>query len=303
MDIYAVGQIAQWLVTGNVHRDTGRRALGTVDGSLSPLDPIIDTMLQDDPRPRPANAREVMNLINRAFERGSLREEGERDRAWMFTVLERFDDALLDSFPGRSGLFKETDPAKIGRLLRNLAAIPEELGNHALWWNRGSSNRQIDHIRELEDGTWLISIQECRIKEVCVNKQPGDLARQYVLIVCEPMPSFGLDEVDYNSATEEAAWFKDRYISRAEYEDRRAEIDGEVVRLHGEAEPRVRARVQDFMFVGSQFNAAIWPGEDMQNDGVVREVYEKLKSSDIVTPSLLEPLMTLDVHSEIRWWS
>lgn len=303
MDLYAVGQIVQWIVTGNVHRGTGRRALRAVDSSLSPLDPVVDAMLQDEPERRPVSVQETVKLIKRSFESQSLRKSAEQAREWIFKVVNRFEDALLDSFPGRRGIFKETDPVKIERLMRNLADIPEELGDHALWWSRGSANQQIERIRNLGDATWLIHNQECRIEEVWVNMISGDSARKYVVLCIDPMPSFGLYGTRHSSDMEVAARFEDGYVTIEELQDGRAEIDGEVVRLDDKAEDRLRSMVADLMFVGSQFNTVIWPGDQMQNDRVVGEVYRELKSRGTINSSLLEPLTTLDKHKEIIWWS
>lgn len=301
MDIYAVGQLIQWLVTGTVHMGTGRRALRTVDESFAPLDPVVEAMLQYDPAHRPPNVEALVHMINRSMRNAQDRHD-EREERLVLAALEKFDGALADSFPGRHGLFREADPIKTERLLQNLASLAGQLNSFGLWWSRGGSNLEIKQMRRLDDGSWLIGNEECRVREAWVNRLPGDLDRQYVLLDCEPMPPFGLYEAD-DFETEEAAWFRDRYITRAEFDDNRAEIDGEVVRLNDEAELRVRWKVRAFMFVGSKVNTVVWPGENMENDEVVDHVYKQLKWWEEVTPLRLEPLMNTRVHPLSKMWS
>jgi hypothetical protein len=59
MDIYAVGQLIQWLVTGNVHMGTGCTRLGAFDESFGHLQELrgeIDAFFASHRRPRPVAA-------------------------------------------------------------------------------------------------------------------------------------------------------------------------------------------------------------------------------------------------------
>ena len=54
MDIYALGQIMQWFVIGDIHSGTGRKTLNTVlnENLIYGLDQIIDKCLRSDPKER-----------------------------------------------------------------------------------------------------------------------------------------------------------------------------------------------------------------------------------------------------------
>lgn len=108
------------------------------------------------------------------------------------------------------------------------------------------------------------------------------------------MPSFGLSEPGLER--EEAAWFRDRYVSRAEYDDGAAEIDDEVVILEGGAELRTRNKVRDFLFLGTSGHSVCYAGEGMKNDEIIHRVYEDLLSHGEVEPELLSSLEDLDPH-------
>ena len=294
MDVYALGQLIHWLVTGNAHAGTGRRRLATVDPSFARLDPVVDLMLREDPRKRPQTTEELRVLLDR-FRRPSPAWEGDRVR----DALVAFEGALAESLPGKRGLIRVTDPARIDRLLNKLTALTGPRKAYGLWWNQGTSNLQVDHMRKLDDGTWLIGRDERRVDDAWVHIGPGHgsrkaLSAQYVLLNCAPMPSFGLSEP--SSVREEAAWFRDRYISRAEYDDGAAEIDDDVIVLDGTAEPRTRNRTRDFLFLGTIGHSVCCTCERLKNDKIIRRVYEDLLSHGEVKPDLLLPLEDLDPH-------
>lgn len=310
MDIYAIGQLIQWLVTEQVHSGTGRKQLRTVHESLSTLDPVVDSMLQNDPSHRPTSIKDVVRGI-RGPHNNELSYDVEREERRVYKALQRFDEALRNSFPGRRGIFKVTEPDKVRQLLQNIAILVDELDDYGLWWSRGTSHLRIFNMRELEEGVWLINKEECCVKEVWVNKLTSfhtrfHLDRQYVLLNCEPMPPFEWHQLPVEwvrAEREAAAWFRDKYITVEEYEDGAAEIDGSVVRLDDEAELRERSTVRDFMFIGTKMSAICWSGEDMSNDKVVRAIYDQLKDQGKVTPSILEPLMGLKVHPTSKMYA
>jgi serine/threonine protein kinase len=295
MDVYALGQIIQWLVTGDVHAGIGRRRLKTVDPSFARLDLVVDAMLREDPSKRPQTMGELRSLINKTSGRPSPAWEGDSVR----DALVEFEGALLKSLPGKRGLLWMTDPAKIDRLLNNLAELSGARKAYGLWWNQGYSNLQVDQMRKLDDSTWLIGKDERRVDEAWVYIGPGygsrkALSAQYVLLNCAPMPSFGLSEPDLER--EEAAWFRDRYVSRAEYDDGATEIDDEVVMLEGKAELRTRNKSRDFLFLGTNGHSVCCASEGLKNDKIVHRVYEDLLLHGEVKPDLLSPLEELDPH-------
>ncbi|QQN86683.1 hypothetical protein [Bacillus toyonensis] len=59
------------------------------------------------------------------------------------------------------------------------------------------------------------------------------------------------------NGTSEAAWFKDMYISREEYDDGVAQIDGESVWMDDEVEHRVRDLQENYYFIATNVNAVV----------------------------------------------
>jgi len=67
----------------------------------------------------------------------------------------------------------------------------------------------------------------------------------------------------------EAAWFKNFYITRLEYDDGVAKIKGESIKLNGGAELRTRDLETQYYFIASVSH----PIALMENDQIVSEVY------------------------------
>lgn len=66
MDIYAIGQVVQWLVTGRTHSGTGRVQLGQkIDGDkIKKIDEIIEKCLRNEPGKRYQNVQEIIDELN-----------------------------------------------------------------------------------------------------------------------------------------------------------------------------------------------------------------------------------------------
>ena len=67
MDIYSLGQIIQWLVTGKTHEGTDRVNIGTfIEGKyISQIDKIIEKCLNNNPNKRFESATEILDIINK----------------------------------------------------------------------------------------------------------------------------------------------------------------------------------------------------------------------------------------------
>lgn len=69
MDIYSLGQIIQWLVTGKTHEGTDRVSLGTViEGKyINQIDSIVEKCLNNNPEKRFKKASDVLDIINEFY--------------------------------------------------------------------------------------------------------------------------------------------------------------------------------------------------------------------------------------------
>ena len=67
MDIFALGQITQWFVTGDTHSGTGRKSLSSVlsENTIYYLDKIIDKCLRANPKERYQNIDEIFSDLDK----------------------------------------------------------------------------------------------------------------------------------------------------------------------------------------------------------------------------------------------
>ena len=285
MDLFALGQIVQWLVTGDTHRGTGRRQLATVDTSFAPIDPVIDTLLQQDPSKRPQTADDLQNILNNALEKNNYHD--------VWYALHEFSRLLAMMFPGKMGLAQIQDQSQIDILMTNLS---QEVEKYEIWFrsmvDSATQDSVITEIRKLSDQVWLINSWECKIESVWVNRTASE-HKDYILVQCAPMPSFGIHSQGYE--IEDAAWFMDRYITRGEYDDGFAKIDGKVVELKNSAEARMRSTKQMFIFLVTHAHDIV-QGENVRT---VDQVIQNLLDRGEVEPHLLAPLKRPRMNTEV----
>ncbi|AWP28481.1 hypothetical protein [Paenibacillus sp. Cedars] len=274
--------------SGDTVRGVNRTKLTSVHESFKPLDSVVDLLLQYEPSNRPQSAKELSKLIHTALNPPVIRES-EEDK--VINTLRRFDDIIRSACPGKRGLVRITEKQKIDYIMKRLA---EEYSKLRLWWTQGSSDCPIENIRQLDEHIWIFDSSECRIEEIWVKKDSG-LDHQYILLQCGPMPRFGIYE-DFGQKTEEAAWFLDRYITRQEYDDGYAAIDGKVEKIDGRAEIRIREFERDFLFVATFANPINVDMNRNRNREVVDDVYHAIKDAGEILESELRKIDKLKRH-------
>ena len=157
-DIYAVGQILYWLVTGDVIRGTGHKKLASFDASLGRFDSIVERCVQQDPKSRFQSGKDLLDaLAGDAMARAAYAEDQK-----MLERLQGFERLLARVAPGKYGVVEFADPDDIHRLITQLA-VSLSLN---LWWTRGLSNLGIRRIFQ-EDQYWVLNTFELDIDRAC----------------------------------------------------------------------------------------------------------------------------------------
>ncbi|NGM83392.1 protein kinase [Paenibacillus sp. 7124] len=288
MDLFALGQLIQWLITGDTLRGVGRTKLSSIHESFAPLDSIVDMLLQYDPSNRPQSVNELNSLLKSVLNPPEI-QETEEER--VFKALRGFDLIIRSTCPGKMGLIKITDKHKIHLIM---SMIAEQYIKLRLWWTQGSSDCPIENIRQLDEDIWLFDSSECLIEEIWVKKDHS-LDHQYILLQCAPMPPFGIYE-DRGQKSEEAAWFMEKYITRQEYDDGFAEINGKIEKINNKAEIRIRELERDFLFVATFANPINVDTHPYNNRYVVDEVYHSIKDAGKIVETELIRLDKLKRH-------
>ena len=167
-----------------------------------------------------------------------------------------FYERFCSAFPGVRGIkwFENNDEAiqRLSRLLVKPLKFKKEDGtssfNPIWWWRKG--NMYIDKIKRLDNDTILLDIYELKIDKIAAVNQ-GSYYEYFVYIQTKPMEPTGLyqrdpDEIEsavkhFGYCWEEYALFRGNYkVTREEYDDDAAMIEGQLTDFNGEAELRAR---------------------------------------------------------------
>jgi hypothetical protein len=158
-----------------------------------------------------------------------------------------FSQRFAKAFPGARGITWFRDPIEAVKRLNIFFTKPFSFRDaQPIWWWR-SGEMYIQNFSTLSADTVLIDHQEIVIHELAaVNK--GSYYQEFLYIKAKPSQPSGLfdnarvpDQITLQGyAGEEFALFRGRAITRAEYDDGAAVIDGNVVDLNGEAILRER---------------------------------------------------------------
>ncbi|MEM5645646.1 hypothetical protein AAHH72_12605 [Bacillus cereus] len=280
MDIFALGQIITWLITGDVVRGD-RVPLNVYDESFKLVEPVVKRMLSNLSENRPQTIKEVEDYLEIVFQEQNQVSKLQSEREGVVRNLYNFDDVLRFSFPGKRGLIGTEDRLKIDAVLNQLNEIIDETD---LWWSRGSSALQIRRkLFKKDDLTWVMAHTEIQIEKMWAFKDGYSLDHQFLLIKTKPMEGFGV------GGSSEAAWFKDRYITRQEFDDGVAEIDGKSVWLNDEVDHRVRELQTGYYFIATRVNAVVL----LENQNVVTNIYKSLIRKNELDSRDIELLTTL----------
>ncbi|MCI8324803.1 MAG: TIR domain-containing protein [Lachnospiraceae bacterium] len=140
-----------------------------------------------------------------------------------------FAHRLGKAFPGVRGIREFTDP---------------------IWWFRGGSNLYIKKFTRISSSKFLMNTDEIEVKKIIVYVSPHYFKR-FVYVEAYPESSIGVygdvnqQFVDERVKTcgeyhEEYAVYEGHAITREEFDDGAAEIDGKIIDIIGKAETRVR---------------------------------------------------------------
>ncbi len=287
MDLYALGQTLYFCVTGHTIRGSGYPHFSHLVPELGYYDDLIDKLVRQVPEERLQSVSEIRRLLVKK-EEGARNLEAwrreEQQRAKFQRYLGVFDLALRSVMPGAYGYVQAKGKDEIDKVMFSLAQYHEECN---LWWFRGLSNNQIRVLEKLVDDNWLIDYHECEIVDLWICRHTARVTHQYILIQLAPRPSFGVYHSDNPDRThEEVAFYKGRYITRAEYDDGYALIDGEVVELDDSTQLRFRNLQTDFLLLSS--GSSIF--NETENDRQVNDIYLALCNEGKINPSFLKSL-------------
>lgn len=214
-------------------------------------------------------------------------------------ILE-FSDRFALSFPGLRGVrwFDDADTIseRLGILLRQ--PLRYEEGNIAGWW-RGPQNLHIESFARVEGAHFLMDVEELNIRRIA-GVNPGIYDRTFVYVETGPDDPTGLysaTQDDIGHQVEVFGYANEEYglvdgklpVTRAEYDDGAAMIDGKPVDIRGRVALRVRY-ITPYNFLIAPFMSPI------NNNGFdydLRDFLNKLLQGQDVFEEMCETILRL----------
>lgn len=176
-----------------------------------------------------------------------------------------FDYRFGKAFPGIRGVKEFTDSKECVDRLQILLKKPlngKKLGG-PVWWIRGSGNCDISRFERVTDDKFLMDGDEIKVKRIVVYAA-GEYYKKFVYVETYPEEETGLYTKDdalieewteeYGYYYEEYAEYENKKVTRAEYDDGAAVIDGKVVDLNGKAKLRTRYITPYNFIICAHFN-------------------------------------------------
>lgn len=176
-----------------------------------------------------------------------------------------FDYRFGKAFPGIRGVKEFTDSKECVDRLQILLKNPlngKKLGD-PVWWIRGSGNCDISRFERVTDDKFLMDGDEIKVKRIVVYAA-GEYYKKFVYVETYPEEETGLYTKDdalieewtekYGYYYEEYAEYENKKVTRAEYDDGAAVIDGKIVDLNGKAKLRTRYITPYNFIICAHFN-------------------------------------------------
>lgn len=223
--------------------------------------------------------------------------QAERERAaWFRDALDFLARRLARTFPGTSGLrifHGQQALSRLARLLEDPLTLSHHDDNAPLWWWRGTMDMYIDHFEVInsQELRCLIGHDELLIDTIAVHRSPTADYRSFVyLATCPDQPTgvypTSASKIERDLALngysrEDLGHWNGRYISREEYDDGYAEIDGQIVSLN-DAELRRRFLTPYNLFITSQTSVLNSPEGDQISGDFCRLLLQETTSLDDV---------------------
>lgn len=193
-----------------------------------------------------------------------------------------FDYRVGKAFPGVRGVKEFNNPKecvdRLEILLRNPLNRNKKNMTDPIWWLRGSSNNEISSFERLDSERFLMDGKQLKVKKIVVYSSLA-YYKKFVYVETSPEEATGLyeemtqEQIDYwveqiGSYYEEYAIFNGHLITRAEYDDGAAVIDGKVIDIENQACIRTRYLIPYNFIICAKWN----PLNEAKHDSDVQKI-------------------------------
>ncbi len=284
-DWYAIGQVLYWLITNDTLRGQDNITFAKYDKNYKEFEKLIKILLSNNPKNRFSSKQDIENFL-----------QNKKKISWEDT-LHNFDEIIykyMPEFGMRQGIKTYTDSKTINEIMNDLSSNVKKLN---LWWSQGYSDMNIYEIVKAEycATCWIVGLDEIKIKSIWFYKHHESFGGSCIIIETDSFSSTGL----YHEATgyEEFGIFKEHYITRTEFDSGWAVLNGERIKLNGEAILRGRILTNTIFFLAPQ------SGPLITNDKIIDKIYKDYQAYYEISEKTLEPLKQIKRSHDILMMS
>ena len=250
-DIYSLGQVLYWYLTGNTIRGLGKKPISNKSSpsKLKWLDSIIDICLMNGAERRFQSIKEIKHHVDKLKKPSTIVD--------YWGPINNFDKVIRMSFPNIENIKSTSDKLLINRFFTN---FHKQCNDSDFWFmdvNGGDNNYK--EIINTPDGKLLFQyVVELNIEHLIVYKDSHHPYKNFFIILTTASTPF--DIVDSNGKplvrnipsswkTDLAVYFEGKYIDHNETKNGYYEHNGEVVSVTSDRfEERMRY-LQDYAYI------------------------------------------------------
>ena len=235
-DIYSLGQVLYWYLTGNTIRGLN---MSPISNSNSPdefkyLELIIKKCLINEPSKRFQSVSEISEYVKEL-------KAPKRHNYW--PALHLFDDSIRRSMPKIRGYLETSDAKIINRFFSN---FQENCDADDFWYMsvEGGDNT-FTGIKHISDSNYLFcGLTEVNLSKLLVYRDSHYIYKNFFILLLEPSSPFELFDDKGNTVEREigseckldyATLWNGRYIDSLEINNGYYEFQGEVLKVNRES--------------------------------------------------------------------
>lgn len=247
-DWYAFGQIMYWLIFKKTIR-------GIQDIDLHLKNPIYNTIIQkllsQNPGDRFQSFNDIQTFINTTLENKTRQENIDRQYEHAIKTVTLFDEIVFKytfEVSASTPCIKTIkERSEIDDIIKFLQDNCDKL---SIWISQGHADLDVKEISfEPDNKTYCFGWHEMKIEELLIFRLGVYPGGSVIVIITEPQESiFGNSYED-----EEVCYYKDKIISRPEYDNGWAFIDGQRVKIDiDECKIKIRTLYKTVYFISPQ---------------------------------------------------
>lgn len=180
-DVYSLGQVMQWYVTGATVRGQGRTSFAQTrpQEKLSILDAFTARALRDKPAERFQNLDEVSDFVTKAT-------KPERD-PWI--KIHAFDRVIRRSFPTIRKSLAVTDQDEINAFFTD---FQQECDPNEFWYVMADGgDGHFEKLEHLEKKSWLLNgMTEMTVSKLLIHRDDGHPYKNFFILLFGPDKRF-----------------------------------------------------------------------------------------------------------------